>query len=104
VPVCPVCERATGAVKALAADHCHHRERAGFPMRDTVRGFLCGPDNQLIGRLGPDALIRALIYVLDPPAPGALGSAYHDYADDFRLDPDLVERLVLLIQARSAPS
>lgn len=72
VPVCPGCKRATGATKALAVDHDHDLERRGLPARETVRGILCGPCNQTIGRYSP-AQLRALAdYVEDPPAPKVL--------------------------------
>lgn len=73
VRVCPGCRRATGARRALAADHDHAKERLGFPPRETVRGFLCGPCNRVIGLYGPAALRRLADYVEDPPAPRALG-------------------------------
>jgi hypothetical protein len=71
-PVCPGCLTATGASKALAADHDHDLEDQGLPMRDTIRGFLCSSDNQLIERLGVNGLQRLIDYLLDPPAPRAL--------------------------------
>lgn len=43
---CWLCQKATGATKSLAIDHDH---RTG-----EVRGRLCGPCNQFIGRLGDD--------------------------------------------------
>lgn len=72
VPVCPGCRRATGATKALAIDHDHALERAGLPMRETVRGILCGPCNQTVGRYSPEALRRLADYKEDPPAPHVL--------------------------------
>jgi Recombination endonuclease VII len=74
VPVCPGCQRATGTRKALAADHDHEMERMGLPMRETVRGFLCGPCNQTIGRYGVEALLRLAAYLVAPPAFDALGT------------------------------
>lgn len=76
VPVCPGCHQATGAVKALAVDHDHTLERAGLPIRETVRGLLCGPCNQLVGRYGVQALERLIDYLKDPPAFRVLGT--HD--------------------------
>lgn len=52
---CLICRVATGKTKRLATDHCH--------ACNAVRGVLCGPDNQLIGRLGPAALRRAADYL-----------------------------------------
>lgn len=43
---CWLCRKATGATKSLAVDHDHKT--------DEVRGRLCGPCNQFIGRLGDD--------------------------------------------------
>ena len=43
-------------------------------MRDTVRGLLCGPCNQMIGRYSVDALTRAIDYRRNPPAPRVLGT------------------------------
>ena len=72
VPVCAGCMRATGATKALAVDHDHELERQGLPTRETVRGILCGPCNQVIGRLGAAGLRRLADYLDDPPAPRVL--------------------------------
>jgi hypothetical protein len=74
IPVCPGCLYATGASKALAIDHDHVLERRGLPARETVRGILCGPDNQVIG-LGLARLKRLVAYLENPPAPEALGLA-----------------------------
>jgi hypothetical protein len=43
---CWLCQKATGATKSLAVDHDHQT--------DEVRGRLCGPCNQFIGKLGDD--------------------------------------------------
>lgn len=55
---CAICQRATGATKRLAVDHNH---RTG-----SVRGLLCGPCNQFVGRLrdSPEAFLRAHKYLL----------------------------------------
>jgi hypothetical protein len=75
VPVCPICRRATGATKELAADHDHALERQGLPIRETIRGFLCGQCNyNLIGRYGIESLKRAIDYLEHPPAFRALGT------------------------------
>lgn len=58
--VCAICRVATGKTKRLAVDHDH---KTGEP-----RGLLCGPCNQMIGRLGTDAFVRAINYLHDPPA------------------------------------
>jgi len=58
--VCAICRVATGKVKRLAVDHDHDTGE--------VRGLLCGPCNQMLGRLGQGSLVRALEYLHDPPA------------------------------------
>lgn len=58
--VCAICGVATGKARRLAVDHDH---RTG-----EVRGLCCGPCNLMLGRLGTQALVRALNYLLDPPA------------------------------------
>lgn len=59
--VCYICQRATGATKALALDHSHV---TGEP-----RGVLCGPDNQMLGqaRDDPEFFRRAIEYLENPP-------------------------------------
>lgn len=62
---CFICQRATGARKALAVDHDHD---LGFG-RHSVRALLCGPCNHdLIGRYDVAALQRAIEVLTDPPA------------------------------------
>lgn len=68
---CYICRWARGAVKRLAVDHdhqkCdHHPRDQGCPA--CVRALLCGPCNQMIGRLGVEALERAITVLTDPPA------------------------------------
>lgn len=58
--VCAICRVATGKAKRLAVDHDHD---TGEP-----RGLLCGPCNQMLGRLPAGSLVRALEYLHDPPA------------------------------------
>jgi hypothetical protein len=73
---CYVCQRATGKVKALAVDHDHYREGClhapdvGCVM--CVRALLCGPCNQTIGRLGTEALARAIMVITTRPAQAVL--------------------------------
>lgn len=65
---CFICRRATGKAKRLPVDHDHGTGE--------VRGLLCGPCNRdVLGHLrhDPEALVRALEYLLDPPARAALG-------------------------------
>jgi hypothetical protein len=70
--VCYICRRATGRTKALAVDHDHYREGClhapdvGCVM--CVRALLCGPCNQIIGRLGVEALGRAIMVLTTQPA------------------------------------
>lgn len=68
---CVICQKATGATKRLAVDHDHsmcddHPPEKGCPK--CIRGILCGPCNQLIGRYDNAALRRAIDYVDNPPA------------------------------------
>ncbi|AYQ98847.1 endonuclease VII [Mycobacterium phage NiebruSaylor] len=71
---CAICQIATGKTKRLAVDHdhkmavevCGHDANKGCPR--CIRGLLCGPCNQGIGRWSPKALVRALDYRLSPPA------------------------------------
>lgn len=72
IPVCPGCLTATGASKALATDHDHEMEAAGYPMRECVRGFLCSTCNQMIEKYGVEGFLRLIAYITDPPAPRAL--------------------------------
>ena len=54
---CWLCQKATGATKSLAVDHDH--------VTCEVRGRLCGPCNQFIGKLGddPEAARRLVGYL-----------------------------------------
>lgn len=59
---CWLCQRATGATKALAVDHDHGTGE--------VRGRLCGPCNQFIGRLSDDpATAQRLVSYLSGDTP-----------------------------------
>lgn len=63
---CAICGKARGIRRRLAVDHDH---KTG-----AVRGLLCDPCNRVvIGRYDTAALTRAITYLLDPPAPRALG-------------------------------
>lgn len=68
---CYICQRANGRTKRLAVDH-DHRCAAGHPpdrgCPQCWRAALCGPCNQMIGRLGVEALFRAIEVLTDPPA------------------------------------
>jgi hypothetical protein len=70
---CFICQRATGAARRLAVDHDHrlavehgHPSDRGCPR--CWRAIVCGPCNQVIGRLGVEALCRAIEVLTDPPA------------------------------------
>lgn len=64
---CYICQRARGTLKHLSVDHNHDTGE--------VRGLLCTPCNRdVIGHLRDDvlALIRAVIYLTNPPARAVL--------------------------------
>lgn len=68
---CFICQRATGKARRLAVDH-DHRCDAGHPHDHGCprcwRAALCSPCNVMIGRLGVEALCRAIEVLTDPPA------------------------------------
>lgn len=68
---CPLCLRAKGISAPLQVDHDHALEDLGLPMRDTVRGLLCGRDNNRLGWYEAKAE-RVLEYLANPPARGVL--------------------------------
>ena len=63
---CAICQKATGATKRLAVDHCHET--------GLVRAILCGRCNRLIAFLGVDALQRAIVVLRDMPAQAVLNA------------------------------
>lgn len=70
---CFGCRRATGKTKRLAVDHDHElAAEHGHPPEKgcirCVRALLCSPCNQIIGRLGVEALCRLIQVLTDPPA------------------------------------
>ncbi len=71
---CAICSRRVGVVKQGAVDHDHAMEKAGVPVRLTVRGILCSTCNRYLGYIGDDpaVLIRGAMYLIDPPAPRVL--------------------------------
>lgn len=76
---CFICRRATGKVKKLSVDHCHET--------GVVRGLLCTSCNRnVLGHLRDcvGALMRAIYYLLYPPAVAAIGR---------RVVPDMADAL-----------
>lgn len=73
--VCAICQRATGATRALSVDHDH---KTGL-----VRGLLCSTCNKLLGHLRDDAEAARRIagYLVSPPARQLGITAVHE---DFR--------------------
>lgn len=70
---CFGCQHATGKTKRLAVDHDHELalEHGHDPKKGCihcVRCLLCGQCNQIIGRLGVEALCRLIQVLTDPPA------------------------------------
>jgi hypothetical protein len=66
---CAICRRATGARKKLSVDHCHATGR--------VRGLLCQKCNRdVLGHLRdePEALLRGITYLNQPPAILVIGT------------------------------
>lgn len=68
---CALCQRATGATKRLANDHDH--TCCPGPTNicgKCLRGLLCGPCNEILGRWGndPEVFLRGFRYIMDPPA------------------------------------
>ena len=60
----------------LDIDHDHALEKAGVPIRETVRGLLCKQDNRRLLRAAkdsPERLRRAAEYLERPPARRVLG-------------------------------
>ena len=67
---CALCRRARGTVKRLAVDHDHALEQDNKATRESVRGLLCGPCNDILGhaRDEPAFFERAADYLRHPPA------------------------------------
>lgn len=72
---CALCQRATGATKALAVDHDH--------ATGIVRGLTCSFDNRLLGHARDqiEFFERAIEYLRNPPAVQVIG---------VRITPDMV--------------
>jgi hypothetical protein len=71
---CAICARATGRTKRLANDHDHACCAGPQSCGLCVRGLLCGPCNDLVGRYSIEQLQRAIGYLADPPAPYILAA------------------------------
>ena len=71
---CAICHSATGKVRRLAVDHDHNVVHIGVPHAAEVscpecwRGLLCKSCNRLVAWYSPQALMRAIAYLADPPA------------------------------------
>lgn len=76
---CAICGRKPRADKNLSTDHCH---KTGL-----VRGLLCNICNRLLGKIerqwGPNVtktILRAALYLREPPACKALGREVFTFA------------------------
>jgi hypothetical protein len=67
---CPICRLARGVTAHLQVDHDHSLE-GQVPARETVRGLLCGRDNNRLGWFEAKR-DRILDYLDHPPAKGVL--------------------------------
>lgn len=67
---CYICQRATGATKALAVDHDHSCCSGRTSCGKCVRGLCCGPCNSMLAHVrdSPETLERAADYLRNPPA------------------------------------
>ena len=68
---CAICHSATGKVRRLAVDHDHHCIAGHDPKQgcpECWRGLLCKSCNRLVAWYSPQALMRAIAYLADPPA------------------------------------
>lgn len=68
--VCAICRRATGATRKLSVDHDHRCCNGPVSCGRCVRGLLCRPCNDMLGHMrdDPDAFVRAVVYLRNPPA------------------------------------
>ena len=76
--VCFICRKATGQARKLAVEHehnmagCVHPPERGCPR--CWRGLCCKRCNRLIAFLDENALVRAILFLSDPPARKLFGS------------------------------
>lgn len=83
---CWLCRKATGATKSLAVDHDH--------ATGEVRGRLCGPCNQFIGKLGDDPeAARRLVSYLTGDTPYRRLKAQQTLAEGFPDHTPVVHRI-----------
>lgn len=95
--VCWICRKATGAVKALAVDHDHSHCGGPTSCGLCVRGRLCGPCNQQLGRWDDDprVFLRAALYLIAPVADFALARAQDEQGQwDWAWQPADYQRMV----------
>lgn len=65
---CWICQRATGASRALSCDHDHLCCPEAPTCGNCTRGLLCKTCNyDLIGKYDVEALLRAAKYLISPP-------------------------------------
>jgi hypothetical protein len=65
--VCPICRRAKGISSPLQVDHNHELEVEGRATLASIRGLLCGRDNNRLGWFEAKRE-RILDYLDNPPA------------------------------------
>lgn len=67
---CAICQKATGKTRKLSVDHDHTCCPGPTSCGNCVRGLLCRPCNDLLGRAGdsPAMFHRAIHYLANPPA------------------------------------
>ena len=97
---CFGCGYATGKAKRLAVDHDHELAlEHGHPPEKgcvrCVRALLCGQCNQIIGRLGVEALQRLILVLTDPPARRwlAIPPTMDGVTVDDAMEPEMAEAL-----------
>ena len=70
--VCFICRKATGQARHLAVEHEHNMPGCGHPPERGCshcwRGLCCKRCNRLIAYMDTDTLVRAILFLADPPA------------------------------------